>query len=54
VLGLISIPVGEIIADPDDRIINVIEWNFALLLFGWYLLPWLAWLRGRGNPAAPA
>ena len=42
-LGLISIPVGEIIADPDDRIINVIEWNFALLLFGWYLLPWLAW-----------
>lgn len=45
-LGLISIPVGEIIADPDDRIINVIEWNFALLLFGWYLLPWLAWQHG--------
>jgi len=43
VLGLISIPVGEIIADPGDRIINVIEWNFALLLFGWYLLLWLAW-----------
>ena len=42
-LGLLSIPVGEIIVDPNDRIINIIEWNFALLLSGWYLLPWLAW-----------
>jgi len=45
-LGLISIPVGEIIADTDDRIINVIEWNFALLLFGWYLLIAMAWRYG--------
>ncbi len=42
-LGLISIPVKEIIPDPDKVIINTIEWNFSLLLFGWYLLPWLGW-----------
>jgi hypothetical protein len=53
-LGLVSIPVGEIIADPDDRIINVIEWNFALLLFGWYLLPWLVWRHDIGSRSAPA
>lgn len=45
-LGLVSIPVGEVIADPDDRIINVIEWNFALLLFGWYVLIAQAWRYG--------
>jgi hypothetical protein len=43
VVGLYSIPVEEIIPDPDHRIINTIEWNFALLLFGWYLLPALGW-----------
>jgi len=42
-LGLYSIPVGELIPDPDDTVINTIEWNFALLLIGWYLLPALAW-----------
>ena len=46
-MGLYSIPVGEMIPDPDDRVINIIEWNFALLLSGWYLLPWLAWRRTR-------
>jgi hypothetical protein len=24
---------------------NIIEWNFALLLSGYYLLAWRAWLR---------
>jgi hypothetical protein len=47
VLGLFSIPVEEVIPDPDKRIINTIEWNFALLLFGWYLLPWRAWQAGK-------
>lgn len=43
VMGLISIPVEEIIPDPGHRIENTIEWNFALLLSGWYLLAWRAW-----------
>jgi hypothetical protein len=42
-LGLYSIPVEELIPDPDKRIINTIEWNFALLLFAWYLLPAMGW-----------
>ena len=29
--------------DPDSVTINIIEWNFALLLFVWYLLPGMAW-----------
>ncbi len=43
-LGLYSIPVGELIPDPGDVTINIIEWNFALLLCGWYLIPGFAWL----------
>jgi len=46
-MGLYSIPLGQVIPDPGDRVINIIEWNFALLLSGWYLLPWLAWRRSR-------
>jgi hypothetical protein len=42
-LGLYSIPVGELIPDPDDVLINIIEWNFALLLIGWYTLVAVAW-----------
>jgi hypothetical protein len=42
-MGLYSIPLGELISDPADRGINIIEWNFALLLSGWYLLAWAAW-----------
>ncbi|MEJ2139759.1 MAG: hypothetical protein P8Y61_09975 [Gammaproteobacteria bacterium] len=44
-LGLYSLPVGQLIPDPKDVLINVIEWNFALLLFGWYLIAGFAWLR---------
>lgn len=47
VMGLYSIPVGELIPDPDDVQINVIEWNFALLLFVWYLLPGTAWIVSK-------
>ena len=42
-MALYSIPLGELIPDPEDRAINIIEWNFALLLSGWYLFPWFAW-----------
>lgn len=44
-MGLYSIPLGQLIPDPDDRWINVIEWNFALLLSAWYVLPAIAWHR---------
>ena len=44
-MALYSIPLGQIIPDPDDRGINIIEWNFALLLCGWYLVPWLSWRK---------
>ena len=47
VLALYSIPVGELIPDPGNVVINIIEWNFALLLFGWYLPAGLAWRRTR-------
>jgi len=43
-LGLYSLPVGQLIPDPNHVVINVIEWNFALLLFAWYLIPGIAWL----------
>lgn len=42
-LGLYSIPVEEIIPDPEGTTINVIEWNFALLLCAWYIVIWRAW-----------
>ena len=45
-LGLISIPIGNFIFIAEKKIImNVIEWNFALLLSAYYLLAWQAWLR---------
>jgi hypothetical protein len=47
VLGLYSIPVGEVIPDPDNVTINIIEWNFALLLFSWYLIAAIAWRHTR-------
>ena len=45
-LGLISIPIGNFIfIDEKKMVMNVIEWNFALLLSGYYLLAWQARLR---------
>ena len=45
-LGLISIPIGNFIfIDEKKMVMNVIEWNFALLLSGYYLLVWQTWLR---------
>jgi hypothetical protein len=40
-LGLASIPVGALMADPGHAR-NVIEWNFAALMCGFYLLTWRA------------
>lgn len=44
VLGLVNIPIEEIIPDPEHRMERIIEWNFALLLFGWYFFAWRAWV----------
>ena len=45
-LGLISIPIGNFIFIAEKKIImNAIEWNFALLLSGYYLLVWQAWRK---------
>ncbi len=45
-LGLISIPIGNFLfIDEKKTAMNIIEWNFALLLSGYYLLAWRAWLR---------
>ncbi len=41
-LGLASIPIGNFVADK-DRAMNVIEWWFAALTSGWYLLGAAAW-----------
>ena len=41
-LGLASIPLGNFVADK-DRAMNVIEWWFAALTSGWYLLGAAAW-----------
>ncbi len=45
-LGLISFPIGNFLfIDEKKTAMNIIEWNFALLLSGYYLLAWRAWLR---------
>ena len=43
-LGLVSIPVQHLVPE-GFRSENVLEWNFALLTAGYYLLTWLAWRR---------
>lgn len=52
--GLVGIPVQHLLPaalQPDrDRMQNAIEWNFCLLLIGYYLLSWLAW-RSSGFAA---
>lgn len=41
-IGLASIPVMNFVANK-DRIQNVMEWNFALLMFANFALTWFAW-----------
>lgn len=43
-VGLISIPIGNFVPDK-NRLQNIIEWNFALLLCSYYLITWQAWRR---------
>lgn len=48
-MGLYSIPLEEVIPDPDKVVINSIEWNFALLMFVWFLLPAAAWAHSDAS-----
>ncbi|MGH8497067.1 MAG: hypothetical protein ACREVN_13125 [Gammaproteobacteria bacterium] len=41
-IGLASIPVMNFVLEK-DRIQNVMEWNFALLMFANFALTWFAW-----------
>lgn len=43
-MGLVSIPVQHVVPE-GFRSENLLEWNFALLTAGYYLLTWLAWRR---------
>jgi hypothetical protein len=45
-IGLASIPVMNFVADK-DRIQNVMEWNFGLLLLGNFALTWFLWRATR-------
>jgi hypothetical protein len=40
--GLISIPIGNFVPDT-DRAENAIEWIFAAIMSGYYVLTWFAW-----------
>ena len=42
VLGLASIPMENFVADK-DRLVNAIEWMFALLMVSYYFFTWRAW-----------
>jgi hypothetical protein len=44
--GLLSIPIGNFAADK-DRAENAIEWIFAAMMSGFYLLSWPAWRATR-------
>lgn len=42
IIGLASIPISNFIVDK-HRPRNIVEWNFALLMIGYYVLIWRAW-----------
>lgn len=45
-VGLVGIRIGNFLFIAEKKVImNLIEWNFGLLLSGYYLLVWQAWLR---------
>ncbi|MBV1930825.1 MAG: hypothetical protein KUG71_03835 [Porticoccaceae bacterium] len=46
VFGLVSIPVGNFIPDK-DRLENIIEWWFALMMVSYYFFTWRAWCHTR-------
>lgn len=51
-IGLVSIPVMNFVEEK-DRIQNVMEWNFALLMFANFALTWFAW-RATGFQVRPS
>lgn len=46
VFGLASIPIGNFMADK-DRIENIVEWWFALMMVSYYFFTWRAWRHAR-------
>lgn len=46
IIGLYSIPARYFIAD-HTVMERVLEWNFALLMHGWFFLAWLGWKHNR-------
>jgi hypothetical protein len=44
IIGLYSIPARYFIAD-HTVMERVLEWNFALLMHGWFFLAWLGWKK---------
>ncbi|TDJ45981.1 MAG: hypothetical protein E2O52_05685 [Gammaproteobacteria bacterium] len=49
IVGLASIPISNFIVDK-HRPRNIVEWNFALLMIGYYVLIWRAWRATGFHP----
>jgi hypothetical protein len=49
IIGLASIPISNFIVDKHQPR-NIVEWNFALLMSGYYLLTWRAWRATGFHP----
>jgi hypothetical protein len=41
-LGLASIPMSDVFTDK-HRPLNIVEWNFSILMISYYFLTWRAW-----------
>jgi len=49
IIGLASIPISNFIVDKKQPR-NIVEWNFALLMIGYYVLAWRAWRATGFHP----
>jgi hypothetical protein len=49
IIGLASIPISNFIVDK-HRPRNIVEWNFSLLMIGYYILVWRAWRATSFHP----
>lgn len=49
-MGILNLVLKSVLADPDPSE-NVIEWFFALLMQGWFVLAWMTW-RATGFNAS--
>jgi len=45
VIGLVSIPITNFFYVDKHRPRNIVEWNFALLMIGYYVVTWRMWIR---------